>query len=226
MTAATAVPDPVHERQTAYAALATRDDGLAQLIHRYGTPDPFSWDLLEDAAGNDAFAELALHIVSQQISTAAALTIFRRLRDMLSGTIQAAAIVARSADELRAAGLSRAKAQSLRDLGERVSDGRLSFQRLARSDDATAQAELEEVRGVGPWSAQMFLLHSLRRPDVFPAADIGLLRAAQSAFGLPQRPTAPELARRAERWRPYRAYACALLWAHGADNPSTSRNNT
>lgn len=72
---------------------------------------------------------------------------------------------------------------------------------------------------MGPWSAQMFLLHNLRRPDIFPAADVGLLRAAQSAFGLAQRPTAAELAARAERWRPFRSYAAALLWAHGAKHP-------
>lgn len=128
-------------------------------------------------------------------------------------------IVAAADGDLRAAGLSGAKARSLRDLAERVLDGRLSFARLAASDDATAQAELDAVRGVGPWSAQMFLLHHLRRPDVFPAADVGLQRAAQSAFGLERRPTAPELAERAERWRPYRSFAAALLWASGADPP-------
>ena len=75
------------------------------------------------------------------------------------------------------------------------------------------------MRGVGPWSAQMFLLHRLRRPDVFPAADVGLQRAAQSAFGLDRRPSADELADRAEPWRPFRSYAAALLWAHGSRQP-------
>ncbi|MBV8989653.1 MAG: DNA-3-methyladenine glycosylase 2 family protein, partial [Solirubrobacterales bacterium] len=135
------------------------------------------------------------------------------------GTIAAAPTIAASASDLRAVGLSGAKARSLLDLAARVLDGRLSFERLGRSDDAAAQAELERVRGVGPWSAQMFLLHSLRRPDVLPAADVGLRRAAQSAFGLPQRPKAPELAARAELWRPFRSYAAALLWAHGTRHP-------
>ena len=206
----------------AYDALAHSDEGLARLVARYGAPDPFFWGVLEAAAGGDAFAELALHIVSQQISTAAALTIFGRLRDALGGTVGAAQIIASSVDDLRAAGLSGAKARSLHDLAERVLDGRLSFDRLAASDDATAQAELDDVRGVGPWSAQMFLLHHLRRPDVFPAADVGLLRAAQSAFALEQRPTPDELAARAERWRPFRSYAAALLWAHGSDRPNST----
>lgn len=220
MTAPAASPDPVQERTAAYDALADRDDGLARLIACDGTPDPFSWGVLEDAAGGDAFAELALHIVSQQISTAAALTIFARLRDALDGKVAPAQLVDASVDNLRAAGLSGAKARSLRDLAERVLDGRLSFERLAASDDATAQDELDEVLGVGPWSAQMFLLHHLRRPDVFPAADVGLLRAAQSAFVLAQRPTTAELAERAEHWRPFRSYAAALLWAHGIQHPT------
>jgi len=219
MTATVASPDPVQERLAVYDALTRRDAGLARLAARVGTPDPFFWGMLEDAASGNWFAELALHIVSQQISTVAALTIFGRLRDRLGGTVGPAPIIAASAEDLRAAGLSGAKVTSLRDLSERVLDGRLSFHRLAVSDDITAQAELEEVRGVGPWSAQMFLLHNLRRPDVFPAGDIGLQRAAQSAFGLARRPTAAELALRAERWRPYRAYAAALLWADGTNHP-------
>jgi len=89
-----------------------------------------------------------------------------------------------------------------------------AIDRLADSDDAVAQGELEAVRGIGPWSAQMFLLHHLRRPDVFPAADVGLQRGAQSAFALPTRPSAAELCARAESWRPFRSYAAALLWAH------------
>jgi 3-methyladenine DNA glycosylase/8-oxoguanine DNA glycosylase len=93
MTVTAARSDPVQERQAAYDALATRDDALARLVLRYGTPDPFFWGVLEGAAGGDAFAELSLHIVSQQISTAAALTIFKRLRDELGGQIQPAAII-------------------------------------------------------------------------------------------------------------------------------------
>lgn len=141
------------------------------------------------------------------------------LRDLLRGTIDPPSILGASLDDLRSAGLSGAKARSLVDLAERVADGRLSFERLAASDDAAAQAELDDVRGVGPWSAQMFLLHHLRRPDVFPAADVGLQRAARSAFGLDQRPTTDALAQRADRWRPCRSYAAALLWAYGSRQP-------
>ncbi len=210
------------ERQRIYERLADDDAALARLIARYGQPDPFFWGVLEEATGGDAYAELALHIVSQQISTAAALTIFGRLRSVLNGKLDPTLTSAATVEELRAAGLSGAKARSLRDLAERLLDDRLSFDRLAASEDAAAQAELEQVRGIGPWSAQMFLLHNLRRPDVFPAGDVGLLRAAQSALALAQRPTAAALAERAERWRPFRSYAAALLWAHSAEHATAT----
>lgn len=204
-----------------YDDLAQRDPSLAALIARDGRPDPFSWNVLEDAAGGDALAELVLHIVSQQISTAAALTIFRRLVAALGGGLDPGILAAVQREDLRAAGLSGAKARALQDLAERVVDGRLDFDRLAHSDDTTASAELQSVRGVGPWSAQMFLLHHLRRPDVFPSADIGLLRAARTAFALAQRPTPTDLEARAEAWRPFRSYTAALLWAHGGEGERT-----
>jgi DNA-3-methyladenine glycosylase II len=207
----------------AYDVLAARDPALAALMTGHGRPDPFSWGVLEDAAGDDPFAEMALHIVSQQISTTAALAIFRRLGEATGAGLAPEALLATAPERLRAAGLSGAKARSLHDLAERVLDGRLDFDRLGRADDAAAQEELELVHGIGPWSAQMFLLHRLRRPDVFPAADVGLQRAAASALGLAQRPTADELAARAEPWRPYRSYAAALLWAHGRDALAAER---
>ena len=202
------------EALTEYGALGESDAELAALIVEHGRPDPFTWASLEEAAGGKPFPELALHIVSQQLSTAAALTIYGRVTALAGSPLEPAELLAAPVEALRAAGLSGAKSASLRDLAERVLDGRLSFERLADLDDAAAQAELQAVRGIGPWSAQMFLLHYYRRPDMFPAADIGLQRGAQAAFGLAERPSADELTARAERWRPYRSYAAALLWAN------------
>lgn len=219
MTARRPVPPDVEEAYDRLTAIAPE---LVPLVAIHGRPDPFSWQLLQDAAGTDPLAELAVHVVSQQISTTAALTIYGRLREVLDGRMDATRLRAAATADLRAAGLSGAKASSLQDLAERVLDGRLDFGRLAASDDLTAQAELVQVRGVGPWTAQMFLLHHLRRPDVFPAADLGLLHGAQLAFGLAVRPTPAELAERAEHWRPLRSYAAALLWA-SASTQVTSR---
>jgi DNA-3-methyladenine glycosylase II len=203
------------ERETAYDVLAAADETLGLLIARHGRPDPFVWPLLADAVGDDPFAELVLHIISQQISTHAALIIYSRVREAASGSVAAEGLINISEQTLRAAGVSGAKARSIHDLAERVLDGRLSFARVGGSDDERSEAELDAVLGVGPWSAQMFLLHHFRRPDVFPAADIGLQRGAQAAFELQTRPTATELEDRAQRWRPYRSYAAALLWAAG-----------
>jgi non-heme chloroperoxidase len=211
VTARPAMTDP--EPSRAYEQLAAADEALGRLIDRHGRPDPFSWAALDEAAAGDPFTELVLHVVAQQISTRAALTIFGRVRDLAGGAISPPAIAAAAPEDLRAAGLSTAKARSVEDLAARVLDGRLSFARLAADDDDAARVELEAVRGIGPWSAQMYLLHQLRRPDVFPAGDVGLQRGAQSAFGLDVRPSADDLAARAERWRPLRSYAAALLWA-------------
>lgn len=134
---------------------------------------------------------------------------------LLGDHVDPTGIIATPVEKLRSVGLSSAKARSLRDLAERVDDGTLSFDALAEHDDASAQTMLMTIRGVGPWSAQMFLLHHFRRPDIFPTADVGLLRSAQSAFALPNRPTPDELGTRAEPWRPFRSYVAALLWAHG-----------
>jgi DNA-3-methyladenine glycosylase II len=215
---------PRTARPKAYDVLAGRDPALAALIGRHGRPDPFSWKVLQAAAGSDPLAELALHIVSQQISTTAALTIYGRLVALVGGALDAERLAATAPEDLKPAGLSGAKARALHDLGERIVDGRLDFGRLARSDDEAALAELEAVRGVGPWSAQMFLLHHERRPDIFPAADLGLQRGAQAAFALDARPTAADLELRAEPWRPYRSYAAALLWADAHDAAASGRS--
>lgn len=210
------------ERDIAYRALARRDDALARLIARHGQPDHFHWDILDDHAGSDGFSELALHIISQQLSTTAALTIYARVQTLLEGTFEPRGMIAARPEDLRAAGLSGAKARSLQDLAGQIVDGRLNLESLATADDATVGTELRAVRGIGPWSAQMFLLHFYRRPDIMPAADVGLLRSAQSAFGLPERPSPQWLETRARPWRPFRSYAAALLWAHDRDRPPNS----
>ncbi len=197
--------------------LARRDDTLPRLLAHHGRPDPFSWDLLDNTVGGAAFPELVLHIVSQQLSTVAALTIYSRVQTLLGGAVEPERAISTPVEELREAGLSGAKARSLHDLARRIIDGRLDLEALATADDEAAEAALLAVLGIGPWSAQMFLLHYYRRPDIMPAADVGLLRAAQSAFSFEARPTAEDLCRRAQEWRPYRSYGAALLWAHGRD---------
>jgi DNA-3-methyladenine glycosylase II len=196
----------------AYAALARRDPVMRELITKVGKPDPFAWDG-SDIAGADLFAGLALHIVGQQISIPAALTIFGRLGDA-AGTRPPSPVGVAGLDliQLRGVGLSTAKARALHELAGGIGDGSVDLVALRTVDDAEAIRVLSSLRGVGPWSAQMFLIHQLHRPDVLPAGDVGIRNAIHRAYRLPQRPSEPDVAQRAMAWTPYRSYAAALLW--------------
>jgi DNA-3-methyladenine glycosylase II len=121
---------------------------------------------------------------------------------------------------LRAAvGLSRAKVMFLRSLAEHVLSGELELDRLDRLGDDEIVAELTAVKGLGEWTAHMFLMFQLERPDVLAVGDLGVRRAVERAYGLPDLPSAAELTELAERWRPYRSAACRLLWASLDNTP-------
>ncbi|MCA1217230.1 DNA-3-methyladenine glycosylase family protein [Streptomyces sp. 8L] len=195
----------------AYRRLAT-DPVLSHLIDRVGRPDPFDWAEREFPSSTN-FEAMALHIVGQQISIAAALTIFARVTTAAGGTLTPKRILALAADDLRACGLSRAKAAYLRDLAQRQDDGTIDLEHMDDVDDTTALADLTAIHGVGLWSAQMFLIHQLERPDILPAGDIGIRRAIQNAWHLTDTPSIEDTRQRATAWTPYRTYASALLWA-------------
>jgi DNA-3-methyladenine glycosylase II len=200
----------VGTERAAQRFLAGLDDPIATLAREHGLAEAALPS--HDVALGDHLGRLTLSIVGQQISVIAALAIFGRLRDLLGGTIVADRLAAASEDELRAVGLSRAKARAVHELGVQVSTGRFDFAELESLSDEDAEARLVSLRGIGPWSAQMFLLRSLGRPDVFPAGDIGLRRAIERLDGLDHLPTINEAAERAQRWRPYRSYAARYLW--------------
>ncbi len=195
----------------AYRALAAADPVIARLVEHVGRPDPFDWAAREFPSSTN-FEAMALHIVGQQISVAAALTIFGRVAAAAGGSLTPGRVLALDQDALRACGLSRAKAGYLHDLAHRQAEGVIDLERMDGLDDATALADLTAVRGVGLWSAQMFLLHQLHRPDVLPAGDVGIRRAVQRAWELEALPGPQETARRASAWSPHRSYAAALLW--------------
>jgi 3-methyladenine DNA glycosylase/8-oxoguanine DNA glycosylase len=154
-------------------------------------------------------------IVGQQISARAAAAIFGRLRELMGAEAPAAAIAAASDEELRAVGLSRAKTASLRDLAERTLDGRLELDRLGELPDEEAVAQLVAVRGIGPWTADLFLLGALGREDVLPAGDLHLRRVVEQAYGLDALPSEREVRELGERWRPHRSLATAYLYSWG-----------
>lgn len=187
--------------------LMRRDPVLAPVIkqHRKRT--------LLDAPVVDPFAALVRTITAQQISTKAAATIHGRLIALMpSGIATPEALLAISDDQLRAAGLSRQKSSYLRDLGLKVSSGELPVHSLGELTDDEVIEAIVKVKGLGRWSAEMFLMFRLRRPDVLPVDDLGIVTAIQRLYGLRKRPKPDRIRKIAAAWRPYRTVACWYLW--------------
>jgi len=182
-----------------------------QLVGRYGEPDPFEFADGGRTAGNN-FAGMILHIIAQQISTKVALVIYDRVVAAVGGPLTPAGILALDVDQLRALGTSHSKATYLRALAEAVSSSDLDIEGLGQLGDAEAITELTRVKGIGPWSAQMFLIHQLKREDILPAGDLGIRTAVQRAYDLTQLPDSAEVTEWGAIWAPHRSYAAALLW--------------
>jgi DNA-3-methyladenine glycosylase II len=152
-------------------------------------------------------------IVYQQLSGKAAGTIHRRFCELYPGKRPRAELVlATSDDALRGAGLSRQKIGYLRDLSARVADGSLPLAHLGRLSDDAIMEHLIQVKGIGRWTVQMFLMFRLGRPDVLAELDLGIQNALQRAYGLKKRPTPKEVMRLGEKWRPHATTACWYLW--------------
>ncbi len=222
LTPPTAAPHSHGSKQgRALAALRAVDPILAALIDLTGPLDLAAW---RARWSRGRFESLARGIVGQQISTRAATAIYDRLIDLIGGRDPAQAIVTASDDELRRVGLSRAKVAAFRDLAARMLDGRLELQRLDEMTDAAVRAQLIAVRGIGPWTADLFLIGQLGRQDVLPSGDLGLRHAIQAEYHLDHVPSPKEVDAMGERWRPYRTLATAYLyeaiWRRGLQAPS------
>lgn len=162
----------------------------------------------------DAYGTLVRSIVGQQLSTRAASTIYGRVLDLFAGNVPTPEqLIAVDPEALRLAGLSRAKVAYLRDLAERVVDGELDLDHLTELADDQVSEQLTAVKGLGQWSADMFLIFHLGRPDVLAVGDLGIRRAVERAYGLKKIPDPKTLTRIAEPWRPYRSLGCLYLWA-------------
>jgi DNA-3-methyladenine glycosylase II len=191
--------------------LRAADPALRRIIDDLG-PD----SLGDRRAGrpDDHYGALVRSIVGQQLSTKAARAIYGRLTDRFgSRTPTPREVLDDDPDELRAAaGLSRAKVSFLRSLAEHVLDGSLELERMDSLPDEQVIAALVAVKGIGVWSAHMFLMFHLERPDVLPVGDLGIRRAAMLAYGLEELPSPETLEILAEPWRPHRTLACLFLW--------------
>ena len=195
----------------AVAHLRAADPVLGALIDEVGVNG-----LRDRRAGRpqDHYGALVRSIVGQQLSTKAARAIYGRLTERFGGrTPTPEEVMADDPEQLRAAaGLSRAKVSFLRSLAEHVIDGSLELERLDSLSDEDVIAELIAVRGLGEWSAHMFLMFHLGRPDVMAVGDLGIRRAVMIRYGLDELPGPTELLKLAEPWRPYRSLACLYLW--------------
>ncbi len=191
---------------SAAAALAELDPETIARLVEIGGPPPLR-------RREPGFSGLAAIIVSQQVSVASANAIFGRLEARIA-PLDAETLLSAEEEALRSCGLSTPKLKALRALAHEIAREGLDLGALAACEAAEAHARLTKVRGVGPWTADIFLLFCLGHPDAFPAGDLALQEAARLALGLAKRPDAKRLERIAERWRPYRGVAARMLWAY------------
>ena len=189
----------------AAAEVARRDRVMAQLIKRTG---PFRLP----RPSTDHFAALAESILYQQLAGAAAAAIHRRFVALFDGGLSPEAVLALSQRRLRTAGLSGSKAASIRDLAAKVADGTVPLDHISRFSDEEIMTRLSVVRGIGRWTAEMFLIFQLRRLDVWPVDDYGVRKGYSLAYGLRELPTPKQLQVEGERFRPYRTVPAWYCW--------------
>jgi DNA-3-methyladenine glycosylase II len=198
--------------------LKKSDPVLAAIIERVGRP------VVQPRPAT--FWALARSIVFQQLNGKAAKTIFDRLEQAAGGELTPASLLALSEEQMRAVGLSKQKASYLRDLAQKTHAGELDFAALPAMSDEEIIERLTRIKGIGVWTAQMFLMFALQRPNVMPTADYGLRAAIKKAYRMRNLPTPKRMLKLAENWRPYCTIACWYLWRSldvttVADKPKT-----
>ena len=192
--------------------LRQADPVLARLIDERPDFDPQAW--MEQLPAMDLYGALLFQVAGQQLSVAATRTILGRIEALFGGRLpEPAELLALDPARIREAGLSWRKIATLRDLAERLSDGRLDADALSRLPDDELMAELTAIPGIGPWTVQGALLVALKREDVVLPGDLALRKAVQTAYGLDHRPSQDEVLAIAEKWRPYRSLATSYLFS-------------
>ncbi|MFL6830579.1 MAG: DNA-3-methyladenine glycosylase family protein [Sphingomicrobium sp.] len=185
------------------AALAERDPIFAAVVERHGVPEP--------RTSQPGAHTLLRTIVGQQVSVAAARSMWAKLEGAFGSPPDLNLLLAASDEQLRAAGMSRQKSGYIRSLAELVISGELDLDRLPK-DDEEAIALLTRIKGIGRWSAEIYLLFAEGRADVFPAGDLAVMVELGRLIGLPDKPSEKQLRELAEPWRPYRGAAAVLAW--------------
>jgi len=158
------------------------------------------------------FESLVSIVISQQLGVAAADTIFVRVKKACEGRLTSLSIRKMKSEKLRAIGLSDAKTKTLKAIATLIEDGSLDLLALKKISEAEAAAMLMSIRGLGPWSVEMFMMFALGRADMFSAGDLGIIRAMEALYNLPKGTSRETLNAIAQKWSPHRTYACLLLW--------------
>jgi DNA-3-methyladenine glycosylase II len=202
---------PVKASPKAVAALREADPVMARLIDEHGAI--VRRDLKRERPG-DAYGALLRSIVGQQLSTKAAATIYGRMLELFGGHPPTPKqLLGADPEKIRAAGLSRPKIAYLRDLAQHVEEGTLELERLPDLPDEEVAEQLTAIKGLGQWTADMFLMFHLRRPDILPVGDQGIRRAMQVEYRLRKLPEPKRMQQIAKPWQPYRTLACLYLWS-------------
>ena len=198
----------------ARTALAASDPTMAALIERVGKIDlKTRLRRRSEERPADAYGALLRAIVGQQLSTKAARTIYLRVLEIFDGsTPSPEQLLEASETDLRGAGLSGRKVEYIRDLAAHVISGELELDRLDELSDEEAIEEIVAVRGLGQWTAEMFLIFHLERPDILSGGDLGIRKAVQIEYGLKEMPTPQRVLEVGEPWRPHRSLASLYLW--------------
>ena len=187
----------------AVKALADRETAFAGVVDKFGVPDP--------RVSERGAQTLLRTIVGQQVSVAAARSMWAKLEAAFGSPPDLNKLLKASDDELRAAGMSRQKSGYIRSLAQLVLSGELDLENLP-TDDEEAIALLTKIKGIGRWSAEIYLLFAEGRPDVFPAGDLAVMIELGRLMGLDEKPSEKQLRELAEAWRPYRGAAAVLAW--------------
>ena len=196
--------------RTGLDAIADREPAFARALTIAGYPEP--------RIRSTGYGTLLRTIVGQQVSVAAASAVWKRLEDFLGADLPPGRLLAAEFDELRTCGLSRQKQGYARSLCELVVNGEIDFDSLP-AEDEEAIAQLTRIKGIGRWSAEIYLLFAEGRPDIWPAGDLGVQAGLHRILGLPERPGERETRALAESWRPHRGAAAIFTW-HCYDNPA------
>lgn len=207
----------MHDTSYSITALVYNNAMFEDALKHFRKADPLLYSLAESIdpivleKSPDHFVKLVRSIVGQQLSVKAASTIFARFEKLFKKRITAEEILKIDDDDIRACGISYPKIKYIKDLAQKVYDKELLLETFEDADEETVIESLTKVKGIGIWSAEMFLMFALARPDVFSVKDLGLKNAMIKLYGL-SNPIKNELLKISQKWSPYRTYACRILW--------------